>query len=623
MLYKLADGRTQLYQWDTDVVLLFPELVDGTEVHFAVSPAVSIKRIVADGAATIPNILLQRNRSVQIFVYRENKTLDAGVIDVIGRPKPPDYVYTESEVLTWSTLTEQIKELEEASSEQNETLGEVAEQIGDLSNLDTEDKSSLVAAINEVFAKPSGGGGGGGTGTGTVNSVNGNAPDSQGNVELTAEDVGAASSEALTEQTAKLTQLSETVSNQGQAITGLEETVSQQSADIATLSSTVSEQGTNITNLSKTVSGQGTSITSLSSTVTSQGKKITALESTTSNQGKRIEALEEAPSSSPFYITMGEEATDVGEGYYKVDKTAEEIEAAYASGVEMYLKEAYNGTVLGKLPLVTRIEQDASQKIYAFIGNDYSGSSIYEVLAYLLIVSAFDYPIVQLEYKPFNKVSSINGKTPKSDGTLTLTASDIGAVSTEGFAPAAKTEDMTQAVGVDEAGKLWTLPGGGGGSSEEKSWKLIRDITLEEDTGMIAVNLDDDGNAFSCEEIFIHTNATNIADTTEALKLVVKINGNNTIINSTNFAISFTCGKTGTDGRTWTYIKSINPMIVFYGSWVTTNTVAEKPVTVTNLGVGHAGNPFAFGEKITSITLAIPVSSMSIASGSRFEIYGR
>ena len=34
-----------------------------------------------------------------------------------------------------------------------------------------------------------------------------------------------------------------------------------------------------------------------------------------------------------------------------------------------------------------------------------------------------------------------------------------------GVQPAAKTDTMTQAVGVDEAGGLWTAPGGGGGES--------------------------------------------------------------------------------------------------------------------------------------------------------------
>lgn len=163
----------------------------------------------------------------------------------------------------------------------------------------------------------------------------------------------------------------------------------------------------------------------------------------------------------------------------------------------------------------------------------------------------------------------------------------------------------------------------GDGSSEEKTWKLIRDITLEEDTRSIVVKLDDNGNAFSYDEIFIQTDATNIADTTDALNIVIKPNGNNAAINSTNLAIKLTCGKTGTDGRAWTYIKSINPMIVFYGSWVTTNTVAEKPVTVTNVDVGREGNPYAIGEKITSITIDAGHSLMGIASGSKIEIYGR
>lgn len=55
-------------------------------------------------------------------------------------------------------------------------------------------------------------------------------------------------------------------------------------------------------------------------------------------------------------------------------------------------------------------------------------------------------------------VASVNGKT----GVVVLDASDVGAVDAGDYNPEAKTNAMTQAVGVDANGKLWTIPGSGG-----------------------------------------------------------------------------------------------------------------------------------------------------------------
>lgn len=56
-----------------------------------------------------------------------------------------------------------------------------------------------------------------------------------------------------------------------------------------------------------------------------------------------------------------------------------------------------------------------------------------------------------------------------------------------GVMPVTKTEDMTQPVGVDENGGLFTIPGGGSGSSAE--WELIEDIILEEDVDSITITV--------------------------------------------------------------------------------------------------------------------------------------
>lgn len=53
-----------------------------------------------------------------------------------------------------------------------------------------------------------------------------------------------------------------------------------------------------------------------------------------------------------------------------------------------------------------------------------------------------------------------------------------------GVKAAAKTDDMTQEIGVDEEGKLWGPPGGGGDGEEVV---ILLDVTLEEETSRVSV----------------------------------------------------------------------------------------------------------------------------------------
>ena len=86
-----------------------------------------------------------------------------------------------------------------------------------------------------------------------------------------------------------------------------------------------------------------------------------------------------------------------------------------------------------------------------------------------------------------------------------------------GVKPVAKTDAMTQGVGVDEAGALFTLPGGGSG---EKPWRILRDIMITENVSEQSPNVtyytttdgkiqaiefstDEDDAAFSVSEIVL------------------------------------------------------------------------------------------------------------------------
>lgn len=71
-----------------------------------------------------------------------------------------------------------------------------------------------------------------------------------------------------------------------------------------------------------------------------------------------------------------------------------------------------------------------------------------------------------------------------------------------GVMPVAKTDEMTQAVGVDEAGALWAKAGCVLPGSDNLRYQLIRDITTEEDLSSVTINTMEDGSVFSFNRIF-------------------------------------------------------------------------------------------------------------------------
>ena len=108
---------------------------------------------------------------------------------------------------------------------------------------------------------------------------------------------------------------------------------------------------------------------------------------------------------------------------------------------------------------------------------------------------------------------------PKGDPGDTYTLPVASAAALGGVQPAAKTDDMTQAVGVDEAGALWTAAGGGG------TWKKVVDVITEEETSAIRVTKDIDGNDLNLKKCIIYTIAAPSASNTENKLRTVWING--------------------------------------------------------------------------------------------------
>lgn len=93
--------------------------------------------IVAD----IPNILLQSGQKIAVFLVdvNENKveTTTHAVLPVIPRPRPTDYVYTETEVLSWQALEarviafmDEMNEAREAGDFNGDSAYEIAVKYG-------------------------------------------------------------------------------------------------------------------------------------------------------------------------------------------------------------------------------------------------------------------------------------------------------------------------------------------------------------------------------------------------------------------------------------------------------------------------------------------------------------
>lgn len=141
MTITIADGRGALWQWDTGRRLRVGSGVE--QIHYqnrALGGSVDVD-VGADGTAIIPDELLQDCHTLTAYVYVTDDTgaytMEQQDFIVHKRAKPAGYVYTPTDQMT---------------------LQMIQSQIGDLADLTTEAKDTLVAAINEA-ARTGGGAG--------------------------------------------------------------------------------------------------------------------------------------------------------------------------------------------------------------------------------------------------------------------------------------------------------------------------------------------------------------------------------------------------------------------------------------------------------------------------------
>lgn len=142
-----------LYQWDLDRQI---EVTDDSvsEVHFAHpgdenALVVEVDEIDGVRVASIPNILLQSSAPIKAWLTDGERTICGQILTVIGRAKPDDYVYTETEVKRYETLEKRIEALEQNGGGGSVDLTEVEADIDSLQ----ESISQLSEEISDLTSR--------------------------------------------------------------------------------------------------------------------------------------------------------------------------------------------------------------------------------------------------------------------------------------------------------------------------------------------------------------------------------------------------------------------------------------------------------------------------------------
>ena len=176
-IYLLDSSK--LFQWDLNRKIKIIGKEDVDEVHFSHvgdEEALVVKPIKENNIliANIPNILLQESKDIFVYLVYKDKTLKETFFTVGRREKPTDYLYTEIDILNYSSLEKRLAELEEklnniSVEETDPTVPDWAKQpnkprytaaeVGALPSTETvqqlaqkQDKSNLVTSINASSA---------------------------------------------------------------------------------------------------------------------------------------------------------------------------------------------------------------------------------------------------------------------------------------------------------------------------------------------------------------------------------------------------------------------------------------------------------------------------------------
>lgn len=111
MQIELSNGLDHVWQWDPQITITVVSPEDAESVHFRWGGR-SVEFPLDDHKVDIPPELMQQPRSIRLWAYKPDHTIDFVDIPVYPKSKPSDYAYTPTEIKTWGQLDERIKALE-------------------------------------------------------------------------------------------------------------------------------------------------------------------------------------------------------------------------------------------------------------------------------------------------------------------------------------------------------------------------------------------------------------------------------------------------------------------------------------------------------------------------------
>lgn len=115
-MFKIYDGRTSFWQWDTKQKLIVLD-ENVTEVHFSnrdmnYSITRDVYELEGKKVCNVPDIILQLPRNLVAHAYADGRTIKSVKFAVIKRPMPDGYVVEKEEDI--DDITRRLEALENA-----------------------------------------------------------------------------------------------------------------------------------------------------------------------------------------------------------------------------------------------------------------------------------------------------------------------------------------------------------------------------------------------------------------------------------------------------------------------------------------------------------------------------
>lgn len=131
MELTLSNGKEFFWQWDTKQSITLKETAP--TVHFKADDDNAVEITVTNKQAQVPDEILQKAENILLWTYSIDHTMDVAEIKVKPRPKPPGYVYTPADAVSWEQLKQRIDAAEktvlEAATKATTAANSVANKV--------------------------------------------------------------------------------------------------------------------------------------------------------------------------------------------------------------------------------------------------------------------------------------------------------------------------------------------------------------------------------------------------------------------------------------------------------------------------------------------------------------